>query len=75
MNPLKGLKNMEHYKKFNVDILRIDMYERYKEIDRNNPYEDGTGKITNVGNVPFENPNYNVSGESGSESKDDLNYH
>tara|TARA_R110002020_G_scaffold41891_1_gene123095 strand:- start:3049 stop:4197 length:1149 start_codon:yes stop_codon:yes gene_type:complete len=34
-------------------------FEYIKKSDRNNPYEDGTGKITNVGNVPFQNPNYN----------------
>jgi hypothetical protein len=34
-------------------------FEYIKNSDRNNPYESGTGKITNVGNVPFENPNYN----------------
>ena len=34
-------------------------FEYIKKSDRNNPYEDGTGKITNVGNVPFTNPVYN----------------
>lgn len=34
-------------------------FEYIKNSERNNPYESGTGKITNVGNVPFENPNYN----------------
>ena len=27
--------------------------------DRQNPYRDGTNKVTNVAEVPFENPNYN----------------
>ena len=27
--------------------------------DRQNPYLDGTNKVTNVAEVPFENPNYN----------------
>jgi len=40
-------------------------FEYIKKSDRNNPYEDGTGKITNVGNVPFENPNYNVINSIG----------
>jgi hypothetical protein len=30
-----------------------------KESDRQNPYSDGTNKVTNVAEVPFENPNYN----------------
>ena len=34
-------------------------FEYIKNSDRNNPYEDGTDKITNVSNVPFQNPNYN----------------
>ena len=34
-------------------------FEYIKNSERNNPYESGTGKITNVGNVPFQNPNYN----------------
>jgi len=33
-------------------------FEYIKKSERNNPYESGTGKITNVGNVPFENPSY-----------------
>ena len=33
-------------------------FEYIKKSERNNPYENGNGKITNVGNVPFENPNY-----------------
>ena len=33
-------------------------FEYIKNSDRNNPYETGTGKITNVGNVPFQNPTY-----------------
>ena len=33
-------------------------FEYIKNSDRNNRYETGTGKITNVGNVPFQNPTY-----------------
>ncbi len=33
-------------------------FEYIKKSERNNPYEDGTGKITNVGDVPFTNPVY-----------------
>ena len=40
-------------------------FEYIKNSERNNPYEDGVGKITNVGNVPFENPNYNIINSIG----------
>ena len=33
-------------------------FEYIFESDRNNPYKDGLNKITDVSNVPFENPNY-----------------
>jgi len=33
-------------------------FQYIKKSERNNPYESGTGKITNVGNVPFKNPTY-----------------
>ena len=33
-------------------------FEYIKKSERNNPYNNGTNKITNVGNVPFENPTY-----------------
>ena len=34
-------------------------FQYIKESDRQNPYLDGTNKVTNVAEVPFENPNYN----------------
>ncbi len=34
-------------------------FQYIKESDRQNPYSDGTNKVTNVAEVPFENPNYN----------------
>ena len=34
-------------------------FQYIKESDRQNPYVDGTNKVTNVAEVPFENPNYN----------------
>ena len=34
-------------------------FQYIKKSDRQNPYIDGTNKVTNVGEVPFENPNYN----------------
>ena len=34
-------------------------FQYIKLSDRNNPYESGTDKITNVSNVPFVNPSYN----------------
>ena len=33
-------------------------FEYIFESDRNNPYQDGLNKITDVSNVPFVNPNY-----------------
>ena len=33
--------------------------EYIKKSERNNPYQDGINKITNVSEVPFTNPNYN----------------
>ena len=35
------------------------IFEYILESQRNDPYEDGTNKITDVSNVPFVNPNYN----------------
>ena len=34
-------------------------FQYIKESDRQNPYLDGANKVTNVAEVPFENPNYN----------------
>jgi len=34
-------------------------FEYILESERNNPYQDGTNKITDVSNVPYVNPNYN----------------
>ena len=34
-------------------------FEYIKKSERNNPYQSGDGVITNVSNVPFQNPNYN----------------
>ena len=34
-------------------------FEYIKKSERNNPYQSGEGVITNVSNVPFQNPNYN----------------
>ena len=34
-------------------------FQYIKESDRQNPYISGTNKVTNVAEVPFENPNYN----------------
>ena len=33
-------------------------FEYIKKSERNNPYENGTNKITNIAEVPFSNPNY-----------------
>ena len=33
-------------------------FEYIKKQERNNPYSDSSGVITNVSNVPFENPTY-----------------
>ena len=35
------------------------IFQYIKKSERNNPYENGTGKVTNVSEVPFSNPNYN----------------
>ena len=35
------------------------IFEYIKKSERQNPYINGTEKITNVSEVPFENPNYN----------------
>ena len=34
-------------------------FQYIKKSERNNPYQNGDGIITNVSNVPFQNPNYN----------------
>ena len=34
-------------------------FQYIKKSDRQNPYLNGTNKVTNVSEVPFENPNYN----------------
>ena len=34
-------------------------FEYIKKSERNNPYSNGTDLITNVGEVPFDNPDYN----------------
>ena len=33
-------------------------FEYIKKSERNNPYSNGTNEVTNVAEVPFENPNY-----------------
>ncbi len=35
------------------------VFEYIKKSERQNPYTDGTNKVTTVAEVPFENPNYN----------------
>jgi hypothetical protein len=35
------------------------IFQYIKKSERNNPYENGTGKVTNVAEVPFSNPDYN----------------
>ncbi len=40
-------------------------FQYIKESDRQNPYIDGTNKVTNVSEVPFENPNYNAINSIG----------
>ena len=35
------------------------IFQYIKKSERNNPYENGTGKVTNISEVPFSNPNYN----------------
>lgn len=34
-------------------------FQYIKKSERQNPYQNGTGIVTNVAEVPFENPNYN----------------
>lgn len=41
------------------DLNHFLSFQYIKESDRQNPYVDGTNKVTNVAEVPFENPNYN----------------
>jgi hypothetical protein len=42
------------------------LYFQYiKKSDRNNPYENGTDKITNISNVPFTNPSYKLINSIG----------
>lgn len=41
------------------DLNHFLNFQYIKESDRQNPYVDGTNKVTNVAEVPFENPNYN----------------
>ena len=40
-------------------------FQYIKKSERQNPYIDGTSKITNVAEVPFENPNYNFINSIG----------
>ena len=40
-------------------------FEYIKKSERANPYSNGTNKITNVSEVPFENPNYNIINSIG----------
>ena len=40
-------------------------FQYIKKSDRQNPYIDGANKITNVAEVPFENPNYNFINSIG----------
>jgi len=40
-------------------------FEYIKKSERNNPYSNGTDLITNVAEVPFENPNYNIINSIG----------
>ena len=40
-------------------------FEYIKKSERNNPYENGSGVITNVSNVPFQNPTYDVINSIG----------
>ena len=64
LNKLRNILVIKVY----LFIVRLFLFNQYvctlffeyiKKSERNNPYENGNGKITNVGNVPFENPNYN----------------
>ena len=40
-------------------------FEYIKKSDRQNPYVNGTGKVTNIAEVPFENPNYDTINSIG----------
>tara|TARA_R110002020_G_scaffold26907_3_gene86896 strand:- start:569 stop:1714 length:1146 start_codon:yes stop_codon:yes gene_type:complete len=40
-------------------------FEYIKKSERNNPYSNGTDLITNVAEVPFDNPNYNIINSIG----------
>jgi hypothetical protein len=40
-------------------------FQYIKKSERNNPYSNGTNKVTNVAEVPFENPNYDVINSIG----------
>ncbi len=40
-------------------------FEYIKKSERNNPYSNGTNKVTNVAEVPFENPNYDTINSIG----------
>ena len=40
-------------------------FEYIFESDRNNPYQNGLNKVTDVSNVPFENPNYDTINSIG----------
>ena len=41
------------------------VFEYIKKSERQNPYMDGFDKVTNVSEVPFENPNYNIINSIG----------
>ena len=41
------------------------IFEYIKKSERQNPYTDGFNKVTNVSEVPFENPNYNIINSIG----------
>ena len=41
------------------------IFEYIKKSERQNPYLDGFDKVTNVSEVPFENPNYNIINSIG----------
>jgi len=40
-------------------------FEYIKKSERNNPYSNGSDLITNVAEVPFDNPNYNIINSIG----------
>jgi len=41
------------------------VFEYIKRSERQNPYVDGFDKVTNVSEVPFDNPNYNIINSIG----------